>query len=181
MWLDPRAPCSRSPVLFSLVLLISGPALAQTDSDGDGLADDAELSVYGTDPEVGDTDDDGLPDGVEIELGTDPLEVDTDGDGFTDITEYLAGTDPLLETDWPFGAVVTEIPGDEQAPSDEPGSVVGETPSTVAPDALAFDESLTGGRSRLFPLYASLAAALAVGMAFSLALIPNAAEAKSGD
>jgi hypothetical protein len=161
-----------------LVLLMSGRAWAQTDSDGDGLADDAELSVHGTDPEVGDTDDDGLPDGVEVELGTDPLKADTDGDGFNDISEYLAGTDPLLGSDWPFGVVVTQDPAGDQV-SDEPENVVGETSSTVSPDPLAFDESLTGGRPALFPLYASLAAVAAVGMAFSLALIPSTAEAKS--
>jgi hypothetical protein len=168
-------PSAFAAVVTLVVVLMSGPALAQTDSDGDGLGDDAEVSIYGTDPEVFDTDNDGLSDGVEVELGTDPLEDDTDGDGFKDSSEYLAGSDPLLATDWPYGVVITQVPAGES------GSVVGQTPSTVSPDALAFNDSLTSGRSRLFPLYVSLAAAVAVGLAFSLALIPDAAEARNRD
>ena len=43
-----------------------------------------------------DTDEDGLPDWLEEELGTDPLNPDTDGDGLPDGYEYLVlGTDPL--------------------------------------------------------------------------------------
>lgn len=43
-----------------------------------------------------DTDDDGLTDGRETELGTDPNKADTDGDGWTDGEEVLTcGSDPL--------------------------------------------------------------------------------------
>ncbi len=42
-----------------------------------------------------DSDDDGVPDFVEVALGLDPLGgVDSDGDGFSDLNEILAGTDP---------------------------------------------------------------------------------------
>ncbi|MCH8919986.1 MAG: DUF1929 domain-containing protein [Chloroflexi bacterium] len=44
-----------------------------TDSDGDGLTDDAETIVYGTDPLVSDTDGDGFSDGDEVFMGTEPL------------------------------------------------------------------------------------------------------------
>lgn len=47
------------------------------DSDGDGLYDDDERAVYGTDPANPDTDGDGISDGEEVYLGTDPLD-DTD-------------------------------------------------------------------------------------------------------
>ena len=46
---------------------------ASTDSDGDGLADIAEIQTHGTDPNDSDSDDDGLSDGDEIANGTDPL------------------------------------------------------------------------------------------------------------
>ena len=48
-------------------------AMAQSDRDGDGLFDDDETSVYGTDPDVPDTDGDGPDDGQEVFDGTDPL------------------------------------------------------------------------------------------------------------
>lgn len=44
-----------------------------------------------------DTDEDGLPDGVETKLGLDYRKADTDGDGLTDYQElYMTMTDPLL-------------------------------------------------------------------------------------
>ena len=45
-----------------------------TDSDGDGISDDDELNVYGTDPQNTDTDDDGFSDGIEIDNGYDPMD-----------------------------------------------------------------------------------------------------------
>lgn len=72
-----------------------------TDSDNDGLYDNDEIYMYGTDPYDPDTDNDGLLDGTEIDIGTDPLNPDTDGDGLTDGFEVTAtGTDPLvIDTD----------------------------------------------------------------------------------
>ena len=76
------------------------------DSDGDGLSDDDETLVYGTDPMNTDTDGDGVSDGQEVADGTDPLDpaiyagapgpdIDSDGDGLTDTDETdLYGTDP---------------------------------------------------------------------------------------
>jgi hypothetical protein len=43
------------------------------DRDGDGLYDDDETGVYGTDPDNPDTDGDGSDDGQEVYDGTDPL------------------------------------------------------------------------------------------------------------
>lgn len=42
-----------------------------------------------------DSDNDGLPDEVEIVIGTDPLNPDTDGDGYLDGWEVERGFDPL--------------------------------------------------------------------------------------
>jgi hypothetical protein len=44
-----------------------------TDTDDDGLSDDDEVNIYGTDPNNPDTDGDGYLDGVEVENGYDPL------------------------------------------------------------------------------------------------------------
>lgn len=47
-----------------------------------------------------DSDNDGLPDVVEYDLGTDPYNIDTDGDGIDDYTEVMLGLNPLsIDTD----------------------------------------------------------------------------------
>lgn len=69
---------------------------AAVDTDEDGLLDDEEVNVFGTDPALFDTDEDGLGDGDEVNVhGTDPTLFDTDGDGVGDGDEINAGTDPL--------------------------------------------------------------------------------------
>jgi probable HAF family extracellular repeat protein len=67
------------------------------DRDHDGLTD-VEEEAFGTDPLDPDTDDDGLLDGTEVEMGAgcpDPLAFDSDGDKLSDGEEVLTvGTDP---------------------------------------------------------------------------------------
>ena len=66
------------------------------DSDGDGLGDDMETYMYGTDSDDWDTDDDGLSDGHEyLYYNTDPLNPDTDNDNLGDEDEFTYNTDPL--------------------------------------------------------------------------------------
>ncbi len=70
------------------------------DSDGDGLADGAEVAQYGTDPNTPDCDEDSLSDGAEVTVhGSDPLAFDTDGDGVDDALEAASGLDPRDATD----------------------------------------------------------------------------------
>ncbi|MFB5631423.1 MAG: hypothetical protein ACE5RN_07530, partial [Nitrosopumilaceae archaeon] len=70
------------------------------DSDGDGLSDFDEVNTYNTDPFKADTDNDGLTDGLEIELGTDPFNRDTDNGGVDDGIEVLIDrTNPLIGSD----------------------------------------------------------------------------------
>jgi hypothetical protein len=54
------------------------------DDANDGIADEEELFVFGTDPLSPDTDNDGLSDKEEIDLGTNFLIEDSDGDGVID-------------------------------------------------------------------------------------------------
>src|SRR5215212_557119 len=55
------------------------------DTDGDGVADGDEVTIYFTDPWVWDSDGDGISDGEELfGVMTDPLVWDTNGDGIGD-------------------------------------------------------------------------------------------------
>ena len=70
------------------------PATGQ-DSDGDGISDDDEVLVTGTDKNNPDSDGDGLGDGVEVQNRMNPLDPDMDKDGIPDGQEVNQGTDPL--------------------------------------------------------------------------------------
>jgi hypothetical protein len=58
------------------------------DSDNDGLDDGYEVDL-GINPVIQDSDGDVIPDGLEEMLGTNPGNVDTDGDGMDDHWEYI--------------------------------------------------------------------------------------------
>ena len=76
----------------------SSPTYA--DSDFDGLDDGEEVTLYGTDPVNWDTDEDTLSDGDEVLIHlTDPLEMDSDGDWMWDDWELAQGLDPLDPAD----------------------------------------------------------------------------------
>ncbi|MEE9319834.1 MAG: hypothetical protein V3U76_05250 [Granulosicoccus sp.] len=62
-------------------------SVADDDNDGDGLSNHEENDQWHTDPELADTDADGLDDGDEVAAGADPLLPDTDGDGLLDGAE----------------------------------------------------------------------------------------------
>lgn len=77
------------------------------DTDGDGLSDGTEVMLTHTNPLLPDTDSDGILDGEETL--TNPLKADSDDDGLNDAIEKARGTDPLrADTD-----------GDEISDADE--------------------------------------------------------------
>jgi outer membrane protein assembly factor BamB len=69
------------------------------DSDSDGLSDSAEVNTYRTNPNLADTDGDNLTDSLETTAGLDPLDAkdadkDSDSDGFSNRLEVLANSNP---------------------------------------------------------------------------------------
>jgi hypothetical protein len=72
------------------------PPAAGQDSDNDGISDDDEVLVTGTDQNNPDSDGDGLVDGVEVQNRMNPLDPDMDKDGVPDGQEVDHGTDPLF-------------------------------------------------------------------------------------
>lgn len=94
----------------------TNPALADTDADG--LQDGDEILQYFTDPKSPDTDGDGLKDGAEVTTyQTDPLVADTDADGFSDGMEAQQGSDPNNFENYPdnLALIGTAIMGTSDA------------------------------------------------------------------
>lgn len=78
------------------------PNRRERDADFDNLTN-AEEQKLGTNPNLPDTDGDGLLDGTEVQLyRTNPLTADSDGDGATDGYEARRGLNPLGPGDYQF-------------------------------------------------------------------------------
>lgn len=73
---------------------LSEEDVADQDRDGDGLSLLDELFAFGTDPDLWDTDCDGVSDGDEVAAGTNPRSRDSDGDGLVDGSD----PDPAVQT-----------------------------------------------------------------------------------
>lgn len=83
------------------------PPTADTDTDGDGLNDDAEAAA-GTDPARPDTDGDGYLDGDEVAQGSDPLDA---ADGiYVGGWPFLSDKDTLDDTSGTEVAIGARIP-----------------------------------------------------------------------
>ncbi|MFO7736787.1 MAG: hypothetical protein R6W70_11315, partial [bacterium] len=92
------------------------------DSDGDTIPDSEEAGEDPENPRNSDTDDtpdyldldsdnDGLPDKSEKDMGTDPTKKDTDGDGSDDLAEIAYGSDPTdAEDTIPKGIFYVVLP-----------------------------------------------------------------------
>ena len=98
---DPGYPDTTANIICGTTSSFSLFAIGSIlDTDEDGLFDMDEEEL-GTDPNDPDSDDDGLSDGAEVELQDtffgacpSPLIADSDGDGLDDLFEVTAGLDP---------------------------------------------------------------------------------------
>lgn len=70
-----------------------------TDADGDGINNEDETKIYGTNPSSQDSDSDGVSDNQEIKNTTNPNKKDTDGDGVIDSEDAF----PLDASKWQAG------------------------------------------------------------------------------
>ena len=82
-----------------------GLSATEVDTDGDTLRDVDELFIYHTDPLLSDTDNDYLPDGVEVAEASDPLVSDEDSNG---IEDGLDG-DPFFKYQWYIKSLGTVV------------------------------------------------------------------------
>lgn len=96
------APAQERPSTPRAGVVIGSTPEAAADGEGDADEDgltNAQEAELGTDPNLPDTDDDGIPDGEEVNTyGTDPLDLDSDGDQLYDGGELIRDTD-VLDTD----------------------------------------------------------------------------------
>jgi formylglycine-generating enzyme required for sulfatase activity len=96
---DTRDPDSDGLTNYQeIIVRLTNPNVA--DSDSDGVNDGQEITDA-TNPLVADTDDDGLNDGEEKTRSTNPLVTDTDGDGYSDSYEVNNDADPRKDTSFP--------------------------------------------------------------------------------
>jgi len=147
--------CLLSSAIYVATLNQTLAAMLTTprDVDGDGLSNLAEVYLYKTDPNIADTDRDGLPDGYEIEenlsatnpdtdndglldgqeqdWNTDPRIYDTDGDELSDSLEVrVLNTDPLKSNTFPIILAKTPTPLPQATPQPAPPSPPTPTPSS---------------------------------------------------
>jgi pimeloyl-ACP methyl ester carboxylesterase len=90
---------------------VFGWAIEGTDSDGDGLTNDAEIYYHETDPNDWDSDNDGLSDYDEVAIyATDPNDSNTDNDWIQDGDEVEWGYDPLDSTNpVPYSSLISSV------------------------------------------------------------------------
>jgi hypothetical protein len=70
-----------------------------SDSDNDGISDNDETNIYGTDPNKSDTDGDGISDGDELALWGKDWDADFDGDGLVNLLDSDSNNDGIKDSE----------------------------------------------------------------------------------
>ena len=122
------------------------------DSDDDGLTN-AEEEELGTNPDKADSDGDGIDDIDEVDGGTDPTEADSDDDGLEDGDELDLRTDPNLADSDTDGV----SDGDEASNGSDPLNVYSWPGDGIWPDNTAkATESDTYAYDEVFPDFTAM-------------------------
>jgi serine/threonine protein kinase len=135
------------------------------DSDQDGLTDDQEIKLN-LSPINSDTDNDGLLDGAEVTLGSNPRIFDTDGDGLSDSLEVRAlNTDPLTVDLLPIVLAATPTPLVQATPQPAPTPLPTPTPSSMKASfsSLASEDGFVGQEEDISGLAVSDGESIQVG------------------
>lgn len=119
--LDPRdsqdgAEDNDSDGLTNAEEFAAGADPNRADSDGDGLADRAEVITHQTDPSAADSDGDGMPDGWEVGYNLAPRNsadalADPDNDTYRNLAEFRSTTDPTNSASAPTVGPWTTLGG----------------------------------------------------------------------
>ncbi|MBR5936706.1 MAG: cellulose binding domain-containing protein [Clostridiales bacterium] len=107
------------------------------DSDGDGIPDSVEIQI-GSDPYSKDSDNDGVDDSIEIAMGLDPMLPDSDGNGIPDSQEDSDSDGLSLEEELQRGTKPWIADSDSDGLSD------GEEVYTIGSDPLLSDSDSDG-------------------------------------
>jgi hypothetical protein len=134
------------------------------DTDEDGIPDQDEIDLYGTNPNQGDTDGDGINDGAELDYWVDRwdadddsdglinlLDEDSDNDGFSDGLEIAQGYDPSDPSSKPSsGGEVTTVEVRVAASSDDAEERASGSMSLTSPDLeLVYDDYIDAGNQKV--------------------------------
>jgi len=80
-----------------LTLMDNLVRIDEWDTDGDGISDQDEISIYRTNPDAADTDDDGLADGAELSYWGNQWNNDFDNDGVPNLIDADSDNDSFLD------------------------------------------------------------------------------------
>jgi hypothetical protein len=92
---QPASPITRNAIGPSVSISTLAPAGTLSLSARARISEKRASGMLTRPLEGVDSDGDGLPDWLELEIGTNPRNPDTDGDGFPDGLEIVLGSDPL--------------------------------------------------------------------------------------
>ena len=116
------------------------------DTDGDGMPDDDETDIYGTDPNNADTDGDGINDGDELAYWGDNRNVDYDGDGLINLLDADGDGDGVADGEKISQGFDPADPNSKpQLPSPVKIWLEAEEGVPYAPMEIASDESASSG------------------------------------
>jgi hypothetical protein len=120
-----------------------------TDTDSDGIFDNDEINVYGTNPDKSDTDGDGINDGDELNFWIDSWKIDSDGDGLINLLDSDSDNDNY------YDGQELDIGFDPLNSESNPGSVKiwfeAESGTINSPMAISTDDTASGGEYILIP------------------------------